>query len=115
MTSPSLRVGSLFGRPVLDADGRDVGRVHDLRVRRDGPIIPGFGPALRIEGIIIGTGSIASRLGLDRPDITAPWPLHLWAKRAARTARFVPWEHIEVHNHHITCSERHDEMRSAHQ
>ena len=69
MTTRDLRVALLFGRAAVDADGRPIGRVHDVRLRRDGPIIPGFGPGLRVEGIIIGRGSIANRLGLDRPDI----------------------------------------------
>jgi hypothetical protein len=79
-----------------DSAGRELGRVHDVRLRRDGPFIPGFGPALRIEGLLVGPQSIASRLGLDRPDITGPWPLDAWGKHAARRARFVPWETIDV-------------------
>jgi hypothetical protein len=115
MTTPNLRIGLLFGRPAIDADGQPIGRVHDVRLRRDGPIIAGFGPALRLEGLIIGRGSIANRLGLDRTDITGPWPLNTWGKRAAQRAKFVPWEHTEIRDDLIICNQRHDQMQSADQ
>lgn len=96
MATTELRVGLLFGRRVIDADGHDIGRVHDVRLRRDGPVIAGFGPALRVEGLIVGEGSRATRLGLDRTDITGPWPLSAWGKRAAHRAHFVPWETLDA-------------------
>ena len=89
--APELPVGRLFGRPVVDSDGRTVGHVHDARLRRDGPFIPGFGPAYRIEGLLVRLESIAARLGIDRPNIAGPWPLDVWGRRAARRARFIPW------------------------
>jgi hypothetical protein len=111
----ALRVGLLFGREVVDADGQSIGRVHDVRLRRDGPIIPGFGPALRVEGVVVGPGSIAYRLGLHRPDIAGPWPLDAWGKRAARRARFVPWETIELDEALVRSRQRASDMRSAHE
>ena len=115
MTTRDLRVALLFGRAAVDAEGRPIGRVHDVRLRRDGPIIPGFGPGLRVEGIIIGRGSIANRLGLDRPDIAGPWPLDVLGKRAAQRAKFVPWENVELHPDFIQCNQRLHDMRSAHE
>ena len=109
------RVGLLFGLEAFDLDGRPIGRVHDVRLRRDGPIIAGFGPALRVEGLVIGRGSLANRLGFDRHDITGPWPLDVWGKHAARRARYVPWELIEVGDTRVTCNQRYDEMRSAYE
>ncbi len=112
-TTSNLRLGLLFGRPAFDANGDRIGRVHDVRLRRDGPVLPGFGPALRVEGLIIGRGSIAKRLGLDRTDITGPWPLDAWGKRAARHAKFVPWETVTIETDHITCAQLRDQMKSA--
>jgi hypothetical protein len=89
------RIGHLFGQRVIGADGRDLGTVHDVRLRADGPFIPGFGSALRIEGLVVGEGSVATRLGLDRADITGPWPLRAIGRRAARRAHLVPWETIQ--------------------
>jgi PRC-barrel domain len=113
MPANSFRVGLLFGRPVVDADGRVIGRVHDVRLRRDGPFIRGFGPALRIEGLVVGRGSIAQRLGFDRADMKGPWPLDVWGKRAVQRARFVPWETLEIADKVITCNRRADELPSA--
>jgi hypothetical protein len=114
MTS-NLRLGLLFGRPAVDLDDQPIGRVHDLRLRRDGPVIPGFGPALRVEGVIIGRSSIAKRLGLDRHDITGPWPLNAWGKRAAGRALFVPWEHVDLRTDTIRCGQRRAEMQKAYE
>jgi hypothetical protein len=115
MPSPNLRIALLFGRPAVDADGQPIGRVHDARLRRDGPIIPGFGAALRVEGLIIGRGSIANRLGLDRNNITGPWPLDVWGKRAAHRAKFVPWDLIELRDDIVICNQRHDDMQAAYE
>jgi hypothetical protein len=115
MTTPSLRLGLLFGRPAVDVDNQPIGRVHDIRLRRDGPIIPGFGPALRVDGLVIGRASIANRLGLDRHDITGPWPLNAWGKSAARRALYVPWEHLDVTADTVRCDQRRADMRKAYE
>src|SRR3954451_1340978 len=98
------RVGLLFGLEAFDLDGRPIGRVHDVRLRRDGPMIPGFGPALRVEGLVIGRGSIANRLGLARHAITGPWPLDVWGRRVARRAVFVPWDDVDITAATIRCA-----------
>src|SRR3954449_10278638 len=99
MVPDDRRVGLLFGRDVVSADGDDLGRIHDVRLRADGPTLPGFGPALRIEGVIVGRGSIASRVGFDRADISGPWPLSSLGRRAARRAVLVPWETMNLDEH----------------
>jgi len=104
MVPTDRRVGLLFGQRVVGADGTDIGHVHDVRLRADGPFIPGFGPALRIEGLVVGEGSLATRFGLDRADVAGPWPLSALGRRAARRAHFVPWETIERHETHITTT-----------
>jgi hypothetical protein len=104
MVPDDRRVGLLFGRDVVSADGADLGRIHDVRLRADGPVLPGFGPALRIEGVVVGRGSLASRLGFDRADITGPWPISVFGKRAARRARFLPWETLRVLDDVVTTT-----------
>jgi hypothetical protein len=89
--------------------------VHDARLRRDGPYIAGFGPALRLESLVFGPGSIAMRLGLNRPDMTGPWPLHLFAERALRNAKVLPWEHAKVVGDHIVSSQPPADLKSAHE
>jgi len=110
-----LRVGLLLGRAVVDPDGREVGHVHDVRLRRDGPVLPGFGAALRIEALLVRPPSIASRLGLDRHDITGPWPLDVWGRRAARRARLVPWHSIRMDTgESLRTTLPEDELEPAH-
>jgi len=88
------RVGLLLGREVIDVHGRPVGTVHDVRLRRDGPFLPGFGAALRVEGLLVRPASLAGRLGVNRRRIAGPWPFDIWGRRAARRARFVSWDLI---------------------
>jgi|tagenome__1003787_1003787.scaffolds.fasta_scaffold19020318_2 hypothetical protein len=113
MVPDDRRVGLLFGRYVITAEGATLGRIHDVRLRADGPILPGFGPAFRIEGVIIRPESIASRLGFDRPDIDGPWPLSALGKRAARRALVVPWETLNLDEHVIVTTRNRAELEPA--
>jgi hypothetical protein len=97
----------------VDADGCALGKIHEVRLRRDGAILPGFGPALRIEGFVVGKGARAIRLGFARPEVTGPWPFNLWGARAARRARFVPWKTVEFRDGHILTSIHRADLRSA--
>ena len=55
MTTRDLRVARLFGQAAVDADGRPIGRVHDVRLRRDGPIIPGLPDILGYVDLVVET------------------------------------------------------------
>jgi hypothetical protein len=100
-TNDTLRLGDLLGREIRTPEGNSLGIAHDAFLSRDGPYLPGFGPALRLHALLIGPPSIASRLGLDRPDSTGPWPLHRWGQRALQHARLLLWEDLEIHDDHI--------------
>jgi hypothetical protein len=113
MATTEARIGLLFGRRVTDKEGRDLGVVHDVRLRADGPVLPGFGPALRIEGLVVGKGSLATRLGLDRVDVTGPWPLNAIGKRAARRAHLIPWDTIETREAFLTTTRAVHELAKA--
>ena|SRR5947207_2399560 len=102
-TNRPLRIGELLGREVVTVQGERLGITYDVYLCRDGPYVPGFGPALRLHALIVGLPSIASRLGLDQPDTTGPWPLHLWGRRACRRARLVRWEDLELRDDHLLC------------
>jgi hypothetical protein len=114
-THDPLRLSDLLGRVVLAPDGTRLGVVHDARLRRDGPYIQGFGPALRLESLVFGPGSIAMRLGLNRPDQTGPWPLHVVARRALRHAKVLPWEDVGIVGDHIVTSQPLAALESAHE
>jgi hypothetical protein len=89
------RLGELFGAKVYDADGRFAGRVHDVRLVREGPEQGLFGPGYRLQGLIVGPASIGDRLGFDRTRMHGPWALKALFARFHRSARFVEWPLIE--------------------
>jgi hypothetical protein len=64
-----VRASELIRARVVDRDGVDMGRVEDLRVVQDGPLLDGFGAALRLDGVVVGKATLAVRLGYDRHDL----------------------------------------------
>jgi hypothetical protein len=84
-----MRLGELIGREVVDRDGRSIGRVHDVRLVQDGPLL-GFDAAFRVHGLIAGPGSVATRLGYGRAGVRGPWLVRVLLER--RRAWYVPWE-----------------------
>lgn len=89
------RVGELFGAKVYDADGELVGRVHEVRLVRDGPEQGLFGPGYRVQGLLVGPASIGDRLGFDRTRMAGPWLLKALFQRFHREARLVEWPVVE--------------------
>ena len=88
-----MRLSDLLDSEVLDADGKTVGHVHDVRMVQDGPIQGTFGAALRVQGLVVGRPALGARLGLDRADVKGPWILKAFF-RAIRTDLFVEWERV---------------------
>jgi sporulation protein YlmC with PRC-barrel domain len=84
----------LLGARVLDADGTDLGRVDDIRVVQDGPLVDGFGAALRVSDLVVGPGGIAVRLGYVRHGVRGPALVRWWATRSERRCLLVPWAHV---------------------
>jgi hypothetical protein len=85
-------LSELLRSEVLDSDGQKLGGVDDVRLVQDGPILPGFGAALRVDGLVLGAGSLAVRLGYHRQKVRGPALLEAIFARLERRARFVPWE-----------------------
>jgi hypothetical protein len=93
-----MRLSELLGRPVLDADGRAMGTVKDVRLVQDGPYVEGFGQALRVEGLLFGRGALGVRLGMARANVQGPWPLTTVFRRLERRARYVEWDDVTRHD-----------------
>jgi hypothetical protein len=94
-----MRITDLIGKPVVDADGGSLGKVHDVRLVREAPY--GEAGALRVDGIIVGKGGIAVRLGYASPDLTGPWLLTTVLGRMSRHARFVAWSDLAVEDERL--------------
>lgn len=88
------RLGELLHCDVVDADGRTVGSVDDVRLVQDGPLLAGFGAALRVDGLVVGAGGLAVRLGFHRHQVKGPALLRWAAGALERRARFVPWDEV---------------------
>lgn len=76
---------------VADEMGRAAGKVHDVRLVQDGPMLGTFGAAFRLHGLIVGPASLGARLGYDRAGVDAPFILKVPVQAMHRHIRYVPW------------------------
>jgi hypothetical protein len=93
-----MRLSELLGTEVRDVDGVRVGRVHDVRLVQDGPLLGSFGAALRVDGLVVGQGGrngVAVRLGYHRQRVNGPYVLNRLVLAMERGARFVPWSAVD--------------------
>ena len=89
-----MRLAEFLDSTVVDADGHRVGPVDDVRLVQDGPRLEGFGAALRVEGLIVGAGSLAVRVGYHRHRVQGPALLKLVFTALERRARYVAWDEV---------------------
>jgi sporulation protein YlmC with PRC-barrel domain len=89
-----MRLSDLLGSEVITQTQQRVGRVHEVRAVQDGPLQGNFGAALRIDGIIVGRGSLATRFGLDRKDVKSPAAIRVVLERIRGRRLYVPWSSI---------------------
>ncbi|MCA1846812.1 MAG: PRC-barrel domain-containing protein [Actinobacteria bacterium] len=88
-----MRLSDLLHSDVLDADGRDLGRVNDVLVAHDAPLLGGHVGPLKVEGLVVG-GKQGTRLGFERGGAQGPWPISALFRHLERHACFVPWEAV---------------------
>lgn len=90
-----MRLTDLVGHEVVDESGQRLGRCHDVRMRRDGPVLqPSGEPAFRILGLVVGNGGIGLRLGYGVRGVEGPWLLKVVFSRRARRSRYVDWSWV---------------------
>jgi sporulation protein YlmC with PRC-barrel domain len=82
-----VRIGELLHSRVVDVGGRSVGRVHDVRLVREGE-------RLRVDGLVVGKGALAIRLGYHRAGVQGPFLLGRIFRAIEGRARYVPWERV---------------------
>jgi hypothetical protein len=95
-----MRLSDLLGSRVFDQNGDELGRIHEVRAVQDGPYQDAFGAALRIEGLIVGRGSMGTRLGFDRSDARSPALVRILVERVRGKKRFVPWDNVAAIRQH---------------
>jgi sporulation protein YlmC with PRC-barrel domain len=102
-----MRLTDLLGAEVVDQAGGSAGRVHDVRLVQDGPVLGGFGAALRLDGLIVGRRAVGARLGYERSEMRGPLLVKLVAGWLRHDGRYVPWDRVravEPHRIHISGS-----------
>jgi sporulation protein YlmC with PRC-barrel domain len=89
-----VRLSDLLHRRVVDGAACEVGKVLDVRLVRDGPVLGTFGAAFRVQGLIVGPALAGTRLGYGRTGMTGPFLLEVPLRILHRRVRFVPWERV---------------------
>ena len=84
-----MRISDLLEYSVVSADGARLGRISDVRVIQDGPLIGGIQAAFRIDALVVGRGGLAERLGYVRGRVEGPWMLRVLFGRLERRAQVV--------------------------
>jgi sporulation protein YlmC with PRC-barrel domain len=90
-----MRLSELLDKEVVDGSGRALGRVHDVRASQDGPLNAGFDAQLRVQGLIIGHGGLASRIGYGRTGSRGPWLIRR-VLESHHSPSFVPWTRVSA-------------------
>ena len=85
-----MRLSELLDRPVVDADGRALGKVRDVRLVQDGPVLRGTQAAMRVDAVVVSRGWRGVRLGYLRAEVRGPWLLRTIFRRLERAARTIP-------------------------
>ena len=88
-----MRAADLLGRPVIGPAGERLGNVLDIRVVQDGPLLGSYA-ALRIDGLVVGTRALSSRLGYDRTGVQGPKLLSGLVHALMRGNRYLPWSEV---------------------
>ena len=91
-----MRLTELLGAEVVDQAGQSAGRVHDVRLVQDGPLMGGFGAGLRLDGLIVGRRAVGARLGYERREMRGPLLVKLLAGWLHHDGRFVPWDRVRA-------------------
>jgi hypothetical protein len=84
-----MRTSDLLDRPVVDAAGRRIGRVRDVRLVRDGHDAYGR-PVYRLDGLVVGRPFDGDRLGYGRT-VDAPRLLAAVFAAVRRRQYYVHW------------------------
>jgi sporulation protein YlmC with PRC-barrel domain len=94
-----MRASDLIDARVVDADGRSLGSVSDVRLTPDGPTRGAFGPTLRIKGLVVSDRRLGGFLGYDRGGVRGPWLVAKVVRWLHRDAVLVPWDDVASYEH----------------
>jgi sporulation protein YlmC with PRC-barrel domain len=84
-----MRLNELLGRRVIDADGKEIGGVADIRLVQDGPLLTSQQAALRIDGLIVVERRATRLFGYERH--VGPALLRWLVHRRLGQVWYLPW------------------------
>jgi hypothetical protein len=88
-----MRASDLIGCDVYDADGAQLGKVHDLRFEADGR--PGTAAwRCRLTAVVCGRTAIGHRLGYGTGDMRGPWPLSVVFTHRRQRCQEIAWSDV---------------------
>jgi sporulation protein YlmC with PRC-barrel domain len=86
-----MRLSSILGLDVVDADGARAGSVGDVRLVQDGPLLGAFA-AWRVSGLIVVERGHVRLFGYERH--VGPIFVRWIVRRLAGEVWFVPWSDV---------------------
>jgi sporulation protein YlmC with PRC-barrel domain len=105
--APVHRLAELLGAEVVDAAGRRLGHVNDVRFVAGQD--RGHGQELTVAGLVVAGRHAGSLLGYDRRPSQGPWLVRAVVRRLHRHAGYVPWTEVR----HVAWADRRVEVASG--
>jgi hypothetical protein len=90
-----MRLSELLASSVVDRQGRSIGRVRDVRLVEDGPLVDGVQAAFRVDAVLVGGGKTGTRIGYERGEVRGPLLVRWVFRRAERRAQTIPMTDLE--------------------
>lgn len=97
-----MRGSDVIGLPVLGRGGRRLGKVLDVRLVQDGPLMGAYA-ALRVEALVVGRHTVAAHLGYDRAKVNGPWLVNAVVNAMTRGNGLLPWREAEITGGVVRC------------
>jgi sporulation protein YlmC with PRC-barrel domain len=86
-----MKLSELLGHAVVTADGKSLGKVHDVLLVQDGPIQANQSAALRLHALAVGRLSHGTKLGYTQGTVAGPWLLR---RLLHRSPTIIPWRDV---------------------
>ena len=106
-----MNLSDLLHARVVDATGRDIGAVDDVRLVQEGPVMLPFGAAFRVVGLAVGHQAVERRLGYQLGGVRKPWLLRVLLSALGKQSRYVPWDDVvEWSGERVVIAKRRDDL-----
>jgi hypothetical protein len=86
-----MRLSDLLGSELVVMGQGGSGRIHDVRLVQDGPLLGSFGAALRLDGFLAGEGALGVQLGYAHGHVDSPALIARLLATSRRRLTFAGW------------------------